>query len=100
VSSIIERAKELHAYVMAAPAAAAAIADTYGGDMESAVKLGALSATLSQVEFHLRHMIEDLSGERMAMPPAGWELGKREGLELLAAAEVAPHEDTSIAEVG
>jgi len=102
VKSIAQQAKELHAVVMAAPGDAEMVAHQYGEGMNSAVKVGALSASLCDLESRLRYLVEDLTGEKLEAPAEGWPLRMSDGpgLELLAAAEVAPQEDVSIAGVG
>ena len=101
MKGIIHRMKDLHTYVMAAPASCAAVAEEWEEtDMKYSTMTGALKGSLAHVEMMLRYLIEDLGGERLDAPPPGWVFGEAEDLETLAAAEVAPREDTSIAGVG
>lgn len=122
MTAIAQRIKDLHTYVVAAPASCLSYAERNGIDSPSFAKTF-LQVSLQQVEIDLRYLLQDLAGEKLEAPPSGWELGDHAvqcaacltyfpmvrdagtcpkcgtlvAREAPAGAEVAPRVDTSIA---
>ena len=75
MTAIAKRLKDLHTYVVAAPANAISCAERAGAADSYSYKTGYLQASLQHVESDLRYLLQDLAGEQLEEPPAGWELG-------------------------